>query len=47
MLHWATTLLPFVPPHVLVLAYALVILWVLFRWGPLIFMGYPLWYFWH
>lgn len=40
------SLFPFIPPHVFVLAYALVLIWVVFRWGPIIFMGYALWNFW-
>ena len=45
-MHWATTLFPFIPPHVIVLAFALVLIWFLFRWGDALFVGYALWVFW-
>jgi hypothetical protein len=47
VLDLATSVFPFIPPHVFMLAAVLVVLWVLFRWGPLIFLGFALWYFWH
>jgi hypothetical protein len=46
-MRWFTDLFPFVPPQVLALAYALVILWILVRWGDVIFISYALWLFWH
>ncbi len=35
-----------VPHHVVTLGCVQLILWVLLRWGDLLFLGYGLWYFW-
>lgn len=45
-MHWFTDLFPFIPPHVAVLAFALLFIWFLFRWGDCLFAGYALWTFW-
>ncbi len=34
-----------IPDHVVMLIVALIVWWVLFRWGSLICTGYALWYF--
>lgn len=40
---WFASLFPFVPPHVLALVGVSLLVFILFRWGDLIFAGYALW----
>jgi hypothetical protein len=37
---------PMIPDHIVALALVIVIGWMLYRWGALIFMGYALYHFW-
>lgn len=43
---WFASLFPFLPPHVLALVSVLLLVFILVRWGDLIFAGYALWTWW-
>lgn len=46
-MHWVTDLFPFIPQRVLVLAFAFLLIWFLFKWGDYLFFTVAQWAFWH